>query len=111
MTPVALAEKYVELSRGNGKTTALIMSLPDEKCAVLANSQQDCDNIKNRVKELRPDYNIDNITFLVYTMGSGWRDKLLFRDMYVYIDHGVLDLNNVGLTKAINEVYGKQAND
>lgn len=111
MTPVQLAEQYVELGKGNGKTTALVMSLPNEKCAILANDNQTLEQIKNMIKELRPEYNVDNVTFLSYKPGSGWRDKLLFRDMHVFIDNSVLDLNSVGLAQAINEVYGKQAND
>ena len=111
MTPVQLAEQYVELSKGNGKTTALVMSLPNEKCAILANDNETLEQIKNMIKELRPEYNVDNVTFLSYKPGSGWRDKLLFRDMHVFLDNSVIDLNSVGLARAINEVYGKQAND
>ena len=111
MTPMQVAEKFVELGRGNGKTTALVMSLPNEKCAVLANDNETIEQIKKMISELRPEYNVDNVTFLSYKPGSGWRDKLLFRDMHVFIDNSVIDLNSVGLTRVINEVYGKQAND
>ena len=111
MTPVQLAEQYVEMSKGNGKTTALVMSLPNEKCAILANDNETLEQIKNIIKELSPEYNVDNVTFLSYKPGSGWRDKLLFRDMHVFLDNSVIDLNSVGLARAINEVYGKQAND
>lgn len=111
MTPMQVAEKYVELSRQNGKTSAMIMALPNEKCAILANDNDTLEHIKTMIRELRPEYNVDNVTFLSYKPGSGWRDKLLFRDMHVFIDNSVLDLNNIYLTKAINDVYGKQAND
>lgn len=107
MTPVDVAEKYVELGRQNGKTTAMIAALPDEKCAILAANQAAIDMIKARIEEIRPEYNINNVVFLTYHPGSGWRDKLLFRDMHVFIDNSVLDINSVSLTKAINDVYGK----
>ncbi len=111
MTPVQVAEQFVELSKQNGKTTAMIMALPNEKCAILAKDNETCDQIKKMVQELRPEYNIEHITFLSYKPNSGWRDKLLFRDMHVFLDNSVTDINTIGLTKAINEVYGKQAND
>ena len=107
MTPTQVAEKYVELGRGNGKTTAMIMALPDEKCAILAANHQVLDMIKGMIRKLRPDYNVDNVTFVSYHPNSGWRDRLLFRDLHVFVDNSVTDLNNVHLTKAINEVYGK----
>lgn len=107
MTPFEVAEQYVELSKGNGKTTAMIMALPDEKCAILASNNQVLESIKTRIGELRPDYNVENVTFLSYLPGSGWRDRLLHRGMHVYIDISVTDLNNIYLTKAINDVYGK----
>lgn len=111
MTPMQVAEKYVELGKQNGKTTAMIMSLPNEKCAILANDNNSCNNIKKMIQELRPEYNIEYVTFLSYIPNSGWRDQLLFRDMHVYIDNSVLDLNNIYLTKSINDVYGKKANN
>lgn len=107
MTPIDLANTFVKLGRRNGKTTELVKSLPDEKCAVLALSNADINDIKQMIKEHRPDYDMDYVTFLVYNPDSGWRDKLLFRDMHVFIDNSVLDLNSVYLTKAINDVYGK----
>ncbi len=107
MNPVNVATKYVELGRQNGKTKALVMSLPDEKCAILTIANDNHDYIRTMIRDLRPDYNLDNVLFLEYSPGSGWRDKLLFRDMHVFLDNSVLDHNAIHLTKAINDVYGK----
>lgn len=107
-TPVELAAQYVDKDKHNEKTTMLVNSLPEEKCAVLAYNLARCDEIKEALKNIRPKYDLDKITFLVYLPNSGWRDKLLFRDMHVFMDHMVLDENNVGLVSAINQVYGKQ---
>ncbi len=111
MSPTQVATQYVELSRQNGKTKTLVMALPDEKCAVLTAAAEQHAYIKKMIQDLRPDYKISNITFLVYSPGSGWRDQLLFRNMHVFLDNSVTDLNTLYLTKAINDVYGKQAND
>lgn len=111
MTPVQVAEQYVQLNKQNGKTAAMIMALPNEKCAILANDNETCNRIKKMITELRPEYNVDNVVFVSYNPHSGWRDKLILRDMHVYVDNSVLDFNNIYLTKAINDVYGKQAND
>lgn len=111
MTPVTVATEYVQLSRQSGKTKALVMSLPNEKCAILTSNANLHDYIKKMIQDLRPEYNVDNVTFLVYAPGTGWRDKLLFRDMHVFLDNSVTDINTINLTKAINDVYGKQAND
>lgn len=110
-TPVELAEQYVDKDRHNEKTLMLVNSLPNEKCAVLAYNLSRCDEIKESLKQNRPEYDLDKVTFLVYLPNSGWRDKLLFRDMHVFLDHVILDVNNVGLTKSINDVYGKQNNE
>lgn len=110
-TPVELAAQYVDKDKHNEKTLMLVNSLPNEKCAVLAYDLSRLDEIKNALKQNRPEYNLDKVTFLVYLPNSGWRDKLLFRDMHVFMDHVILDVNNVGLTKSINDVYGKQNNE
>lgn len=110
-TPVELAAKFVDKDRDTEKTLMLVNSLPNEKCAVLAYNLSRCNEIKKTLIETRPEYNIDNVAFLIYLPNSGWRDKLLFRDMHVFLDHVILDENNIGLTKSINLVYGKQAND
>ena len=65
------------------------------------------DEIKRRIVEQRPDYNIDNVEFLTYRPGSGWRDRLLLRNLHVYFDNDVLDDVMQHHVKAINEVYGK----
>lgn len=106
-TPTELAAKYVNDNQTIEKTLMLVNSLPEEKCAVLAYDQKRLDEIKKVLQEERPDYDINYVTFLIYLPNSGWRDKLLFRDMHVFLDHVILDVNNVGLTKSINEVYGK----
>ena len=110
-TPVELAAQYVDKDKHNEKTLMLVNSLPNEKCAVLAYDLSRLDEIKNALKQNRPEYDLDKVTFLVYLPNSGWRDKLLFRDMHVFMDHVILDVNNVGLTKSINDVYGKQNNE
>lgn len=107
MTPMQVAEKYVELGRRNGKTTAMISALPNEKCAILVASNDNVDTLKTRITEQRPDYDLENVTFLLYRPNSGWRDRLLLRDMHVYIDNDVLDELCVLQVKAINDVYGK----
>lgn len=107
MDPVQVAEKYVELGRRTGKTTAMIMALPDEKCAIISTNKPTNDNIREMIKDLRPDYNIDNVTFLTYVPGSGWRDQLLLRDMHVYFDNSVIDDVIVHHVSSINQVYGK----
>ena len=110
-TPVELAAQYVDKEKHNEKTLMLVNSLPNEKCAVLAYDHNRCDEIKKALMQERPEYNLDKVTFLVYLPNSGWRDKLLFRDMHVFMDHVVLDVNNVGLTKSINDVYGKRIDE
>lgn len=108
MTPTQLAEQYIELGKNSGKTTALINALPNERCAVMSSSHAANDNIKIKLKELRPDYNTDNVEWLVYASNSGWRDKTLFRDMHVYLDDTLLGEMCVNQVKAINDVYGKE---
>jgi hypothetical protein len=108
MTPTQLAEQYVELSKNSGKTTALINALPNEKCAVMSSSHAANDNIKDKLKELRPDYNLDNVEWLVYSPNSGWRDKTLLRDMHVYLDDSLIGEMSINQIKAINDVYGKE---
>lgn len=107
MSPVEVAEKYVELGRGSGKTTAMIMALPNEKCAVITSTKSQHETLKKFISELRPEYNLENVTFLTYAPGSGWRDQLLLRNMHVYFDNSVIDDVIVHHVKAINQVYGK----
>lgn len=107
MTPTELAVKYVNMNRGTGRTAALIESLPDEKCAVITMSTASSSEIKRRIAEQRPDYNIDNVQFATYRPGSGWRDVLIGRYLPVYFDNDVLDDVMVRHVKAINELYGK----
>jgi len=108
MTPTQLAEQYIELSKNPGKTTALINALPNEKCAVMSSSHAANDNIKDKLKQLRPDYNSDNVEWLVYSPNSGWRDKTLLRDMHVYLDDSLIGDMSINQIKAINDVYGKE---
>lgn len=107
MTPMDVAQKFVELSRGNGKTKVLIESLPDEPCAILVGDNDNIKTLKSRIAEQRPEYNVDNIEFLLYRPNSGWRDKLLFRNKHVFMDNDILDELIVLQVKAINDVYGK----
>lgn len=107
MSPTELAYKFVDMNRGTGRTTALINALPNERCAVITMSIANGDEIKRRIVEQRPDYNIDNVEFLTYRPGSGWRDRLLLRNLHVYFDNDVLDDVMQHHVKAINEVYGK----
>ena len=107
MGPVELAEKYVEMGRKTGKTTAMVMALPDEKCAIITSNRGLYDYIKDMIRDLRPDYNIDNVVFLTYAPGSGWRDQLLLRNMHVYFDNSVIDDVIVHHVSSINQVYGK----
>ena len=108
MSPVELAHKYVDLGRGMGYTTALINALPDERCAIVTMTWANADRIKKCIMELRPDYNIDNVEFVTYQPNSGWRDKLLFREMHVYFDNDVLDDIAVQHVSSMNQVYGKR---
>jgi len=107
MTPTQLAKQYTELGDTQAKTNALLNALPNEKCAVLSSSHASNDNLKDKLKELRPDYNQDNVVWLVYEQNSGWRDKTLFRDMHIYLENSLLDEMNINQVKAINDVYGK----
>lgn len=107
MHPVAVAKKYVELARQTGRSTELIKSLPDEKCAIMTISYADHDNLKALLTQHRPDYNQDNITWLVYSPTEGWRNKTLFRDMHLYLDNSVLDQISIWQVDSINQVYGK----
>lgn len=109
MTPTNVVQKYIEKSRQTGRTQALIESLPDEKCAVLVMSHPAGESLKERISATRPDYDIDNVTILVYAPNSGWRDKLLFREMHVYFDNDVVDDLAVRQVDTINQVYGKKA--
>lgn len=109
MTPTNVVHKYIQKSRRSGRTHALIESLPDEKCAVLVMSHKAGDELKKRIQEQRPDYNVDNVSVLVYAPNSGWRDNLLLRDMHVYFDNDVVDELSLRQVEAINQVYGKRA--
>jgi hypothetical protein len=108
MKPVELVNAFIQKSSQVGKTAMLIDSLPNEKCAVFTSSYQSGLNLKKRITEQRPDYNVNNITFVSYTKNSGWRDKLLSKDMDVYFDNDTLDQLLVHHVEAINKVYGKQ---
>lgn len=107
MNPTQLAYKFVDMNRGTGRTNALINALPDEKCAVMTLSAEASDEIKRRIAEHRPDYNLDNVVFVSYRPGSGWRDRLVGQYMPVYFDNDVLDDVIQHHVKAINEIYGK----
>jgi hypothetical protein len=107
MTPVEVAQEYVQKSRKVGKTHAMIMALPDEKCAVMTMSEEHSKHVKDLIKKQRPEYNMDNLTVVVYNRRSGWRDKVQGKDMPVYIDHSVLDAMSVDHVKAINTTYGR----
>ena len=107
MSPTELARKFVHLSSQSGKTTELINALPNERCAIMTASNDNAKALKKRIQEQRPEYNVDNIEFVTYVPGSGWRDKLLLREMHVYFDNDVLDDVIVHHVSAINQVYGK----
>ena len=77
---------------------------------MLSSSHAANDNLKLKLKELRPEYNLDNVEWLVYKPNSGWRDKTIFRDMHVFLDSSLLDEISINQVKAINDVYGKQNN-
>lgn len=108
MSPVEVARKFVDMNRGTGRTTALIKSLPNERCAVVTLSVQRYEDIKNRIAELRPEYDLTNVEFVTYRPGSGWRDKLIGQNMDVYFDNDVLDDIIVHHVSGINEIYGKR---
>lgn len=109
MNPIDLTHKFIDMNRGRGLTTELIKSLPNEKCAIITMSQASSKALKSRIAEERPDIRIDDIEFLTYAPNSGWRDKLLFRDMHVYFDNDVLNDILIHHVSAINGVYGKRA--
>lgn len=107
LTPTCVIKKYIEKSRQSGRTQALIESLPDEKCAILVLNHSAGVELKKRIKEQRPEYNVDNVSVLVYAPNTGWRDNLLLRDMHVYFDNDVIDELSIRQVDAVNQVYGK----
>lgn len=109
MTPVELAKQFISNASKTGRTSALIAALPDERCAIISASNDNVATLKKRIQEERPDYNIENVEFLTYLPNSGWRDKLLFREMHVYFDNDTLDDVLLHHVSAINQVYGKTA--
>ena len=110
MSPVEVAEKYVELSRKTGRTTHLVMSLPNERCAILSRDDETSQQVKKLIQKLRPEYNIENVLFLTYQQNSGWRNHTVGRDIHMFVDNSVLDDMVVGQVKGINDVYGKRVN-
>ena len=107
MTPKALAEDYIELSRGSGRTTKMIMSMPsNEKVFIMVHQMSFSTYIKELIAKHRPDINIENITF-ISSENKNWRDPPLGKNQHIYIDHYVLDEWAVQQVSTINSIYGK----
>lgn len=108
MTPTELAEHYGTFSRGTGRTTALVMALPDEPCFVMVHKLSFGEEIKVLIQKHRPEYNLKNVTFISKNAGTGWRDQMIGRNRPVFLDHHVLERDMIHQAKAINDVYGKR---
>jgi hypothetical protein len=107
MTPTELAEHYGTFSRGTGRTTSLVMALPNEPCFIMVHAMSFSEEIKKLIKKHRPEYNLNNVTFISKNAGTGWRDSVISRHQHIYIDHHVLERDMIHQTQGINDIYGK----
>lgn len=105
MHPVDVANLIVENNRGTGKTSRLIESLPDAPCFVMIHQLSFQTYFKELVKKIRPDYNLDNITFVGYH-GHNWRDHTQMRNKPLFVDHWVYEQDFPRFVKALNSTYG-----
>lgn len=102
-----VAKEYMELTRGTGKTTKMIMSLPaKEKVFIMVHSMSFSTCIKDLIAKHRPDINIKDVSF-ISSATKHWRDAPLGKNQHIYIDHHVLDEWAVQQVSAINQIYGK----
>ena len=95
--PIDVATDYIVCGRRKGKTTAMIMSLPEnERCTIVTLNAAHARLIKNLIEDLRPEMDLDEIKF-AYSYDLKDHDWILshpirgFKTGPVYIDNSVID--------------------
>ncbi len=110
--PVDSPRKYVDFcvyqGRRQGKTHKLIMSIPNEPIVIVVWRLDYGKEIAKKIQELRPDYDIKNITFVAYHEVDGPVMKGLNRP--IYVDNAVLDMIQFEFVDKMNRLYGKRTN-
>ena len=109
--PVDSPRKYVDFcvyqGRRLGKTHKLIMSIPDEPIVIVVWQLAYGKELAKKIQELRPDYDIKNITFIAYHEVDGPVMKGLNRP--IYVDNSVLDMIQYEFVDKMNMLYGERA--
>ena len=100
--PMDMVNYYVHMGRQTGKTYKMIMSIPNEPIFIMVHKNSYSKEIIRMVKELRPDYNTDNIRFVTPLS----TDRLLGFNRPIYVDNCVLDMVQIDYVKQLNKYYG-----
>lgn len=104
--PVDSPQQYVNFcvhqGRQTGKTHMMLMSIPDEPIVIIVHNQTWAKHMTSKLRELRPDYNVKNITFVSYDERGDYYDKLRGTTCPVYVDNAVLDVIQYNYVRSLN---------
>lgn len=107
-SPVRLVDFYVYQGRQTGKTHKMIESLPNEPIYLVCHTRNWGEEIKRTIRQMRPDYDVKNITIIPYQKDTSemWKTTRGMRPQPVYIDNAVLDMVQIEYAKTLNRMFG-----
>lgn len=104
--PVDTPAKYVDFcsyqGRQTGKTHKLLMSIPNRKIYIVVHKQQMGREMVSALKQIRPDYNVDNIKFISYDPHGKYLEIMRGNSWPVYVDNCVLDIIQDNYVRSLN---------
>ena len=106
-SPLKYVDYCVHQGRQTGKTHKLLMSIPDKPIVLVVHSQRYANDLKDKLKKLRPEYNIKNIKFVSYGVGETYIEFFRGLRLPIYYDNAVLDQIQFDYVKRMNSLYGE----
>lgn len=109
--PNKLTDFYIHTGRQQGKTFAMIKSLPDSPCIIVLHSKSYEKTIIELIQNVRPGYNMKNIEFVSYS--GNYLAALNSLKGYgpIFFDNAVLDMIISDQVNHINNVYYEYLNE
>jgi len=106
-SPLRYVNYCIHQGRATGKTHKLLMSIPDKPIVLVVHSERYADDLKEKLKKLRPEYNIKNITFVSYGVGETYIEFIRGLRLPIYYDNAVLDVIQLDYVRRMNSLYGE----
>ena len=109
--PINSPTRYVDFcvyqGRRLGKTNALVAALPNEPIHLVCHTRRWGEEIKRKIRESRPDYDVKNITIIPYNsdMTEMWAETRGMKARPVYVDNDVLDMIQYEYVESLNKMF------